>query len=328
MSDSEARPETIDKLLWDAPLGLALLAGMQLDVFTPLRDGPMSAEEIAAAIGVGPSKLRALLYVLVVGGLLTVDGGLFSNAPEADRFLVRGRPSFIGGRHVQMTPLCAAVLKTAETISTGTPRAKPDWSAASEEAAALRSYPQTKARARVLMERHDFSSYRTLLDVGGGSGGLSIALTEAHPNLKATVVELARVTPVTERIVGEDGAAERVRVLSADMVSDPLKGSFDVAILSDFIQVLPGDHPRRALRNVSSVVRPGGTVIIRGRVLDDTRLSPAIGVIQNLRLMNQYDGAAHTEQEHRDLLADAGFVGFERAALADGTSIVVAKKPV
>ena len=197
MSDSEARPETIDKLLWDAPLGLALLAGMQLDVFTPLRDGPMSAEEIAAAIGVGPSKLRALLYVLVVGGLLTVDGGLFSNAPEADRFLVRGRPSFIGGRHVQMTPLCAAVLKTAETISTGTPRAKPDWSAASEEAAALRSYPQTKARARVLMERHDFSSYRTLLDVGGGSGGLSIALTEAHPNLKATVVELARVTPVT-----------------------------------------------------------------------------------------------------------------------------------
>ena len=95
------------------------------------------------------------------------------------------------------------------------------------------------------MERHDFSSYRTLLDVGGGSGGLSIALTEAHPNLKATVVELARVTPVTERIVGEDGAAERVRVLSADMVSDPLKGSFDVAILSDFIQVLPGAHPRR-----------------------------------------------------------------------------------
>ena len=309
---------------------MALLAGTQLDVFTPLRDGPMGAEEIAAAIGVGPSKLEALLYALVVGGLLTVEGGVFSNTPEADRFLVRGGPSFIGGLHAQMTSLYEAVLKTAETIRTDTPQAKLDWSAASEgelEAAARRQYRQTKARARVLMEHHDFSSYRTLLDVGGGSGGLSIALTEAHPNLKATVVDLATVTPVTERIVSEDGATERVRVIPADVVSDPLKGSFDVAVLSDFIQVLPDDHPRRALRNVSSVVGPGGTVIIRGRVLDNTRLSPVEGVIQNLRLMNQYDGAAHTEQEHRDWLANAGFVSIERVALADGTSIVIAKKP-
>jgi DNA-binding IclR family transcriptional regulator len=47
---------------------------MQLDVFTPLKAGPMTTEQIADAIGVGPTGLRLLLYVLVVAGLLTEQG--------------------------------------------------------------------------------------------------------------------------------------------------------------------------------------------------------------------------------------------------------------
>ena len=39
----------------------ALLAGMQLDLFTPLKDGPMSTEQVAGAIGVGSVKLNPLL---------------------------------------------------------------------------------------------------------------------------------------------------------------------------------------------------------------------------------------------------------------------------
>ena len=45
------RPETIDKLRFAADSYLAALAGMQLDLFTPLKDGPKTAEEIAQATG-------------------------------------------------------------------------------------------------------------------------------------------------------------------------------------------------------------------------------------------------------------------------------------
>jgi DNA-binding IclR family transcriptional regulator len=64
-----------------------MLAGMQLDVFTRLKAGPMTAEQIAAAIGVGSSRLRLLLYVLVTAGLLTEQDGRFSNTPEANHFV-------------------------------------------------------------------------------------------------------------------------------------------------------------------------------------------------------------------------------------------------
>ncbi len=63
MENSIPRPETINKLRFAADAAFAMLAGMQLDVFTPMKDGPVTAEQIAAAIDVNPSRLRLLLYV-------------------------------------------------------------------------------------------------------------------------------------------------------------------------------------------------------------------------------------------------------------------------
>ena len=331
---SDLQPELIDKLRFGGYSALAMLAGMQLDVFTPLKDGPMTAEQIAAAIGVGVPRLRPLLYALVVAELLAVEGGLFSNTPEAHRFLVRRRPDYIGdGRngHRPLANFLEAILKTADSIRADSPQAKIDYAAMSQEdleSVARGMHPYTKVRARDLLERHDFTSYRTLLDLGGGSGALSIALTDLCPNIKATVVDLPTMIPITQRLVDEDGATDRVQVVSSDVVRDPLEGPFDVAVLSDFIQVLSRDHARQALRNVSHALRPGGTIIILGLVLDDSRLSPAEWVLRNLRFINVFDdGQAYTEQEYRGWLSEAGFDGVERLPLPDTMSMVVARKP-
>ena len=78
MESSVPRPETINKLIFAADSAFAMLAGMQLDVFTPLRGGPMTAEDIAHAIGVsGPARLRLLLYGLVAAGLVDRTGRAF-----------------------------------------------------------------------------------------------------------------------------------------------------------------------------------------------------------------------------------------------------------
>jgi len=98
-------------------------------VFTPLKDGPLSAEHLAQALGVHPAKLRRLLYALVVAGLLTVEGNLFANTPEADEFLVRGRPAYRGGTHEGILLRWQAALQTAETIRTGSPQARQDYAA-------------------------------------------------------------------------------------------------------------------------------------------------------------------------------------------------------
>ena len=73
MADSDPRPETIEMLANSVYPAFAMLAGIQLDLFTPLKDGPLNADQIAEALGVGPDKLNRLLYALLAAKLLVVD---------------------------------------------------------------------------------------------------------------------------------------------------------------------------------------------------------------------------------------------------------------
>jgi ubiquinone/menaquinone biosynthesis C-methylase UbiE len=331
MTSPAPRPETIEKLANGVYPAFAMLAGMQLDLFTPLKDGPMYAAQLADTLGVGSAKLQPLLYALVVAGLLTVDGERFANTPEANAFLVRGRPTYLGGMQGNFARQWNGTLKTAESIRTGTAQDKIDFSAMSSEAGEA-FFRQLHAGAlttgRELVARYDFSSYRTLLDVGGGSGGLAIALTEACPHLHATVVDLPTVTPITQRFVAEAGAAARVQVIPADVVQGPLTGAYEVAVLRAFIQVLSPEQARRALRHISQVIEPGGAIYIIGNaILDNTRTAPFAAVAFSLYLINALDGGqSYTEQEHRNWLTEAGFVGCERATLPNGWGIVSAQK--
>ena len=65
MTSPAPKPETIDKLTRAAYPAFAMLAGMQLDVFTPLSNGPKTIAEVAKGLGVLPLKLQPLLYALV-----------------------------------------------------------------------------------------------------------------------------------------------------------------------------------------------------------------------------------------------------------------------
>ena len=47
MTSPPLRPETIEKLASAVYPAFAMVAGMQLDVFTPLKDGPLSVEPLA-----------------------------------------------------------------------------------------------------------------------------------------------------------------------------------------------------------------------------------------------------------------------------------------
>ncbi|HKN27587.1 MAG TPA: methyltransferase dimerization domain-containing protein [Roseiarcus sp.] len=87
-----AAPETIERLQESASEAFALLAGMQLEVFTHLADGPRKAVELARSLGVAEERLTRLLYALVISGLLERRGETFANGPEAATFLVKGLP--------------------------------------------------------------------------------------------------------------------------------------------------------------------------------------------------------------------------------------------
>ena len=326
------RPDTINRLVNSVYPGFALLAGMQLDVFTPLADGgPKDAPTLAGEMGVRPALLDTVLYALASSGLLTTEDGRFANTPEADRFLVRGSKSYIGSNHEVFADLWSAALRTADTVRAGAPQAKHDFAAMSPEA--LRSFfrgldAAARASARKLRRDFDFSGCRHLLDAGGGSGGIAVDMCRAFPELRATVADLPTVTPITAEFVEEAELGDRIGTLACNVVEEapvPPPGPCDVAVLRAFVQVLSMEDAASALANVGRALAPGGRIYIMGRMLDDSRLGPPESVAFNFVFINIYDdGRAYTESEHREWLRAAGFRDIERFPIGEGNSIMTA----
>jgi ubiquinone/menaquinone biosynthesis C-methylase UbiE len=308
------------------------MAACQLDVFTPLKDGALTAEELAGKINVGVNKLRPLLYALVAAKLLIVTDERFSNTEESSYYLVQGSPAYTGKRLNIAAIAWTAMLKTTESIRTGIGQAHDEFDFAKMPAERLETllrgfHAPGLATGKMLASKFDFSTGHSLIDVGGGSGGVATALLEKFPHLHATIVEQANVAPITQRIVSESGVAERVHVVTANAINDSLEGAYDCAILSAVIQLLSADQARRLLQNVARVLNPGGALYIYGWVLDDSRITPREAATVNLLLINAYaDGQAYTDTEYRAWLTEAGFENIEREILPSELSIVSARK--
>jgi Dimerisation domain len=120
-------PKTIETLADAVYPSFAMLAGMELDLFTPLKDGPLTADQIARAAGTDRAKTAPLLHALVAIGLLKSDRDRFFNSPEAKQFLVRGSPDYIGMRHHAYRRRWNSALGVAETIRAGVPARGMDY---------------------------------------------------------------------------------------------------------------------------------------------------------------------------------------------------------
>lgn len=324
-------PDTINRLQANASEALAMLAGMQLEVFTHLADGPREAAALAAAMGVLPDRLSRLLYALVVSGLLERTDAGFANTAEAAAFLVKGKPGYLGGVHELLDQLWHADLLTARSIRSGQPAASHDFLAAPDDemASMLRGmHNGAYGAGRVFPTVFDFSGCRSVIDIGGGSGGFVAALCDACPHLSGTLFDLPRTVRLAADILATTPGGDRVAIEAGDILAGAPSGLHDAAMMRAFIQVLGPEDAARAIANTAMALRPGGTLYIAGAgILDDDRLGPRRAVFFNVTFMNLYAaGASYTVAEHAAWLHAAGCGDVRRTALPDGSAVIVATK--
>jgi len=238
----------------------------------------------------------------------------------------------MGPVHDVWAMIWAAEMKSAESIRTGVAQCRHLFDYANRSPEELEKifrglHGPSMTFGKLLAQRFDFSACNTFLDVGGGSGGLVIALLQAIPHLSATVVELPTVAQVTRLLIDEAGMADRIQVASLDAVRTPLPGRYDCAVLSKVLQNLSAKECQIVLKHVGQALNPGSTLFIFGDVLDDSRLTPVELAAVNLFYINIFDGGqAFTESEHRTWLSEAGFENIEREILPDQLSLITAKR--
>jgi SAM-dependent methyltransferase len=96
-----------------------------------------------------------------------------------------------------------------------------------------------------------------LLDVGGGSGVVSLALLRRHPGLRAVVVDIANVCAEGREIATENSLQDRIEYRVGDFTAEDLPTGFDMVLLCDV-----GDHDEALYRKLHAALSPGGMVVI------------------------------------------------------------------
>ncbi len=290
-----------------------------IDVFTELAGGPLTLEEISERTGVEHSALEKVLITAASIGLLVTDGERFSNSLVAQRYLVRGKPDYvgdamwlIGGWWPHFNDLGVHILaqhREKHNIPEGFNHER--------FIEAMHDYA-ANGEAERLVSAVDLSGRKRLLDVGGGPGTFSVYLCREYPDLTATILDLPETEPVFKRVVESYGMSDRVRFEVGDIEKDPFGEGYDVVLVSSMMHGTRGELiPPKAF----DALVPGGCIMIRDFVLYPEKNGPLSAALFNMRM------GAYTEDQMLDFLHKSGFIDLGCQPLGDFT-LVTGRKPV
>ena len=120
-----------------------------------------------------------------------------------------------------------------------------------------------------LAELLDMAGVQRLMDLGGGSGVVSMALLRKYPGLTATVVDIENVCAAGREIAEENSLADRITYQPLDFSREELPGGFDMILFCD---VLPGDET--LYRKIWRALQPGGRVVVVFHLSPAENLAP------------------------------------------------------
>jgi hypothetical protein len=314
---------------------MALFAAADLDLFTPLANGPMSADDLSRACGTQPEPTRLLLEACVAEGLLTRDGDLFRNTPVADAYLVKGRPAYIAHGLKFAEDLYPAWGDLATAIRSGRPTMAHETVLGEDQektrAFVYAMHERARGISAVLPHNVDFSGRKRLLDVGGGPGTYSIVVVRQTPGLTSTVLDLPGVLEVTREIVAEHGAADRIELSAGDYHTSSFGSGYDAALLSGIMHRETPETCRMLLRKAFDAMVPGGMVVVSDVFFEnDERNSPPFATYfaLNMMLMAEH-GTTHAKTGMAAWMREAGFaqVGVRDLPPPNPHSLVIGYKP-
>jgi hypothetical protein len=312
---------------------------VELGIPDALRDGPLSADELAARTGADAGTLHRLLRAAaVIGAVRLTDDGRFAGT-RFTTVLRADHPSaaadwcrFIGSASHQ-----AAWGDLTESVRTGAgafrrvhDRSLFDWFATHPEeslhfSSGLGGLTRTEAPA--IVSGYPFPDSGTICDVGGGQGVLLAAILEARPGLRGIIVDHPTVLAQALTYLQDRGLADRVELVPGDLMTSVVAHA-DLYLLKWVLHDWDDATCEQIVRTVARSMPPGTRLLVIEGDLPHDAVDPRFSMIDLQMLVVTEGGRERTSDELGGLLTAAGLDTTTAHRTTTGLVMVEATRPV
>ena len=319
-----------------------LLTAVEFGLFTKLGNRRLTGAELGAELELHPRAISDFFDALVAMKFLYREGdgpsSKYFNTPAGELYLNSESPRYVGGILVMLN---ARLFKywqdLPEALRTGKPQneAKHGQKGVFEELyAELPKLEQflgamtglSRINFEAFAEKFDFSSFKTLCDVGGATGLLSIEAAKRHPHLQCVSFDLPPVAPIAQKHIAAAGLSGRVSTAAGDFFKDPLPKA-DLITMGMILHDWNLEKKMHLIRAAYESLPPGGALVAIEALIDDARRENVFGLLMSLNMLIEFgDAFDYSGADFFKWCKEAGFKRFEILYLAGPSSAAIAYK--
>ncbi len=293
-----------EAIIWNALRGAlvtrALALAADLQVAQALLAGPRRSRDLARERDVDPDVLHRVLRALASDGIFAeTEPGVFANTAASEVLARDGWDDFahlFGGVWLRAT----TQLELSGKASFPRVFGAEFWSwlaaAPGERAAFDRAMAQGWQGRLARLESVAWRGDELVVDVGGGSGSLLVALLDQHPGMRGVLFD------VPETVRDESALPERCRFVPGSFFASVPPG--DVHILSTILHDWDDEPARRILRTVRAAA--GQRLVVLDSVIAPGN-APDGAKWLDLLMLTLARGRERTAEQWQALLDDAGW---------------------
>ena len=310
----------------------SLMAAVRFGIFETLRDGPLTASEVAQACQLDAECTELLLRVLVVADYLEHHGDQFALSEQSRKTMIAGAEHELFGYLMWNYSQWEMVAHLDEMLRTGRGI---DFHETLTDADAWANYQ------RAMMEVARFSvpivadrvpvkaRARRLLDIAGSHGLFGAAICRKHPPMKSTVLDL----PVAIDHARELARAEKIDDVVEHRAGDILVADYgsdnDVVLVANILHHFDEETNTGILRRAFDSLTAQGTLAIWEIEAPEKDSKPTQGDGAALYFRLTSNARCYHGSEYTRWLEQVGFTQVRaiRPALSPGSVLVIGRRP-
>jgi hypothetical protein len=355
-STHEITPSAIMQMTIGFWVSKTLMTAVELDIFTKISSykndknvESITLEEFQDIIGIRESRpAEAFTTALVSLGLLKVNVNAkgektFDNSQLASQFLDKRKSTYIGDvismfdeRLYKSWDKLSDALKTNKPvkgelggdIESTFDKAKSNQGVEQVQKFTRAMYGISVGPAMELAKNVDFSNYKRMMDIGGGSGVYAIQVVANNPsNMSAVVLDSKPVCQVANEYIQQFNLQDKIQTSEFDIFNDQMPKDCDVAFLSHVIHIFDRETNIELLKKIHDSLPEKSMIIISEWLLNDEKTGPLPSALMGLTMIiENRAGRSYSYSEVTEMLTEAGFKNIEKRPLVEPAEIIIGYK--